>query len=67
MLEYPDYFEVGTRVLSAKEKADPMKQYHTCDGNIVCEGLRVDMVIAYMASDEGKRYQRRCCCKNILV
>jgi hypothetical protein len=25
MMEYPDYFEVGTRVLSAEEKADPMK------------------------------------------
>ncbi len=47
MIEYPDYFEVGTRALSAKEKADPMKYYHTCDN--VDEGLCVDMVIAYMA------------------
>jgi hypothetical protein len=29
------YFEVGTPVLSAKEKADPMKYYHTCDHDIV--------------------------------
>ncbi|KAI2489681.1 hypothetical protein MHU86_24909 [Fragilaria crotonensis] len=54
MVEYPDYFEVGTRVLSAEEKADPMKFYHTCDRDIVYEGLRVDMVIAYMAATKSK-------------
>jgi hypothetical protein len=54
MIEYPDYFEVGTRVLSAEEKADPMKYYHTCDRDIVYEGLRVDMVIAYMAATKAK-------------
>ena len=54
MIEYPDYFEVGTRVLSAEEKADPMKYYHTCDRDLVYEGLRVDMVIAYMAATKAK-------------
>jgi hypothetical protein len=49
MLESPDYFEVGTCVLSANGKADPMKYYHTRDRDIVYEGLFVDMVIAYMA------------------
>ena len=49
MNEYPVYFEVGTRVLSAEERADPMKFFHTCDRDIVYEGLRVDMVLAYMA------------------
>jgi len=34
MTEYPDYFEVGTRILSAEEKADPMKFFHTCDRDI---------------------------------
>lgn len=47
-MEYPDYFKVGTRVLSAEEKADPMKYYHKCDRDLVYDGLRVDMVIAYM-------------------
>jgi hypothetical protein len=54
MIEYPDYFEVGTRVLSAEEKADSMKYYHTCDRDIEYEGLRVDMVIAYMAATKAK-------------
>ena len=54
MMEYPDYFEVGTRVLSAEEKADPMKYYHKCDRDLVYEGLRVDMVIAYMAATKTK-------------
>ena len=36
MIEYPDYFEIGTRVLSEEERNDPMKFYHTCDRDIVC-------------------------------
>jgi hypothetical protein len=35
MTEYPDYFEVGTRILSAEEKTDPMKFFHTCDRDTV--------------------------------
>jgi hypothetical protein len=55
MLEYPDYFELGTRVWPAEKKADPMKCYRTCDRKIVCEGLCVDMmVIAYMAVTKAK-------------
>ncbi len=54
MVEYPDYFEVGTRVLSTEEKADPMKFYHTCDRDLVYEGLCMDMVIAYMAATKTK-------------
>ena len=52
--EYPDYFEAGTRVLSAEEKADPTKYYHTCDRDIVYVGLRVDMVLSYMAATKYK-------------
>ena len=54
MSEYPDYFEVGTRLLSAEEKADPMKFFHTCDRDIIYSGLRVDMVLAYMAGTKQK-------------
>jgi hypothetical protein len=54
MAEYPEYFEVGTRVLSVEEKADPMKFYHTCDRDIVYEGLRVDMMLSYMAATKKK-------------
>jgi hypothetical protein len=39
MTEYPDYFEVGTHILSAEEKADPMMFYHTCDHNVIYSGL----------------------------
>jgi hypothetical protein len=53
MAEYPEYFE-GTCVLFAEEKADPMKFYHTCDRDIVCEGLCVDMVLSYMAATKKK-------------
>ena len=54
MTEYPDYFEVGTRVLTEEEKADPMKLFHTCDRDIIYEGLRVEMVLAYMAATKKK-------------
>ena len=55
MREYPDYFEAGTRVLSAEEKADPTKFYHTCsDRDLVYSGLRVDMVLSYMAATKYK-------------
>ena len=54
MTEYPDYFEVGTRILSAEEKTDPMKFFHTCDRDIIYSGLRVDMVLAYMAGTKQK-------------
>jgi hypothetical protein len=54
MTEYPDYFEVGTRILSAEEKADPMMFYHTCDCDIIYSGLRVDLVLAYMAATKYK-------------
>ena len=54
MTEYPGYFEVGTRVLSPEERCDPMKFFHTCDRDIVYEGLRVDMVLAYMAATKKK-------------
>jgi hypothetical protein len=57
MTEYPDYFEAGTRILSAEEKADPMKFFHTCDRDIVYEGLRVDMVLSYMAATKKKDAQ----------
>lgn len=54
MMEYPDYFEVDACVLSAEEKADPMKYYHKCDRDLVYNGLCVDMVIAYMAATKTK-------------
>ena len=54
MCNYPDYFEVGTRILSTEERNDPMKFYHTCDRDLVYEGLRVDMIIAYMAANKQK-------------
>ena len=54
MDQYPDYFEAGTRVLSQEERSDPMKFYHTCDRDIIYEGLRVDMVTAFMAANKTK-------------
>ena len=47
MLNYPNYFEVGTRILSTEERQDPMKFYHTCDRDLVYEGLRVDMIVNF--------------------
>ena len=44
----------GTRVLTEEEKADPMKFFHTCDRDIIYEGLRVEMVLAYMAATKKK-------------
>ena len=29
--DYPDYFEVGTKVLSQEEMNNPMLFFHTCD------------------------------------
>jgi hypothetical protein len=50
MTEYPDYFDVGTHALSPQEMCDPMKFFHTYDRDIVYDGLRVDMVTAYLAA-----------------
>jgi hypothetical protein len=59
--EYPAYFEVGTRVLSEEERNNQMMFYFGSTRDIVYEGLRVDMVLAFMAanktkSDDGKMY-----------
>jgi hypothetical protein len=54
MTEYPEYFKVGTRVLTQEGKDNPMNYYHTCDRDIIYEGLRVDMVLAYMAANKKK-------------
>ena len=58
MVEYPDYFEVGTRILSQEERLDPTKFYHTCNRDIVYEGLRVEMVLAYMAATKKKHTEQ---------
>ena len=50
MAKYPEISEVGIRVLSTEDKADPMKLYHPCDRDIVYVGLRVDMVLSYVAA-----------------
>jgi hypothetical protein len=51
--EYPDYFEAGTKVLSQqRERVDTMLYYHTCDRDIIYEGLCVDMVLPYMAGNK---------------
>ena len=63
MTEYPDYFVVGTRALSPQELCDPMKFFHTCDRDIMYDGLRVDMVTAYMAATKKRMLMglvRRC-------
>jgi hypothetical protein len=52
--EYKDYFAVGTKVLSQQERDDTMMHYHTCDRDIIYEGLRVDMILAYMAGNKHK-------------
>ena len=44
-MEYPDYFEVGTKVLSQQDRDDAILYYHKCDRDIVYKGLRVDMVL----------------------
>jgi hypothetical protein len=54
MTKYPDYFEVKTCILAAEEKIDPMKFFHTCDRDIIYSGLRVDMVLAYVAGTKQK-------------
>ena len=63
MTEYPDYFDVGTHALSPQEMCDPMKFFHTYDRDIVYDGLRVDMVTAYMAATKKRMLMglvRRC-------
>lgn len=52
--EYPMYYEIGTRALSEEERTNPMNFYHTCDRDIVYEGLRVDLVMAFMAANKTK-------------
>ena len=53
--EYPDYFEVGTRVVPQEDRHNPMLFYHTCDCDLIYKGLQVDMVLAYMAATKLKK------------
>lgn len=54
-----EYFDVGTCVLPEvdKDKADPMKLYHTCDQDIVYEGLCIDVVLSFMAATKNKHQE----------
>ena len=55
MEEYPDYFEIGTCVLSQEEKADTMMfHFDFCDRDIEYRGLRIDMLLAFMAANKRK-------------
>ena len=52
---YPDYFEVGTRLLSNKDKQDPVAFHHTNDRDLVYAGLNVAMVKSFLSVKKKKR------------
>ena len=54
MEHYPDYFEVGTRVLPVVEKEDRVKFHHTNDRDIIYTGLNVSLVMAFLSFKKTK-------------
>ena len=55
MKNYPEYFEIGTRVLSKDEKNDPVKYHHRNNRDIRYTGLNVKHVKAYLSQKKTKR------------
>lgn len=49
MQYYPEYFEIGTRVLTGEEKEDRVKFHHTNDRDIIYTGLNVSLVMAFLS------------------
>jgi hypothetical protein len=58
--EYPEYFEVGVRELSAEEKADVLFFAYKNTHDIVYEGINVAMVKSFLASRKKKECGKTC-------
>ncbi len=52
--QYPDYYAVGVRELSAQEIADPDKFFYKNQHDIIYSGLNVRMVFTFMAFKKQK-------------
>ena len=55
MEKYPDYFEVGTRVLTQDERDDPVFFAHTNDRDLRYAGINVFFVKAFLSAKKVKR------------
>ena len=55
METYPQYFEVGTRVLSEDERKDQEAFHHRNDRDIIYQGLDVTLVKAFLVVKKKKR------------
>ena len=55
METYPDYFEVGTRVLTQDERDDPVFFAHTNDRDLRYAGINVFFIKAFLSTKKVKR------------
>ena len=55
MEKYPDYFEVGTRVLTQDERDDPVFFAHTNDRDLRYAGINVFFVKDFLSAKKVKR------------
>ena len=67
---YPEYFEVGTSILTEEEIQNEMLFYHPEVRNfngrdVVYEGLNVDMVLAFFSSKKHKPNGKMCSNENM--
>ena len=55
MESYPEYFDIGMRKLSEKDKQDKVAFHHTNDRDLVYTGLNVTMVKSFLSVKKKKR------------
>jgi len=55
MESYPEYYEIGTVLLSEEEKQDTVAFHHTNDRDLVYAGLNVAMVKSFLSVKKKKR------------
>ena len=52
---YADYYEVGVRVLTVEEKADPNQFHHKNDHDLVYSGFNVRIFLSFLSEKKIKR------------
>ena len=52
---YPEYYELGTRILDEDEKKDIVKFHHTNDRDLIYSGINVQVIKAYLSEKKKKK------------
>ena len=63
--EYPDYYEIGVRVLTEEEKVSIDQHWNKNDRDLVYSGLNVKFIKAFLAQAKHKKNGKICSNSNI--